>query len=72
MSFSKELKLSEFQVLIFIILPLENQVGRSAGYLVERLPTDRTGGIHTEIRGDTGLQILGGELYYEGRDQIGI
>ena len=40
------------------MLPLQNQVGRSAGYLVERLPAYRTGGVDTEIRGYTGLQML--------------
>ena len=62
-------------ILIFIILPLQNQVGRSAGYLVERLPTYRTGGVDTEIRGYTGLQMLYIETrtgLYVGREGMGV
>ena len=40
------------------MLPLQNQVGGSAGYLIERLPTYRTGGVDTEIGGYTGLETL--------------
>ena len=40
------------------MLPLEDEVGGSARHLVDRLAADGTRGIHSEIRGDTGLKNL--------------
>ena len=38
-------------------LPFEHQIGRCARHLVDRFAADRTGGIHSEVRGYTRLQI---------------
>ena len=47
-------------------LPFEHQIGRCARHLVERFATDRTGGIHSEVRGYTRLQIkiFSDQLYH--------
>lgn len=39
----------------FVQKTFEDQVGGGAGHLIERLPTDRTGGVHPQVGGDAGL-----------------